>query len=127
MTNSQVELLVTESHGKARSMPLLTGQYKYENGSLSHILHQSRIYYFMKTDDVQPFPPGLRMISGNPSNRNASDPRAMGVRFNCNHDKQTQELPTQTPGRGPCSGIGAGIFFPSCGLADGSLDSENHL
>jgi len=36
------------------------------------MLGGARIYYFTKSKDVKPFPPGLRMVSGTAQSRNAS-------------------------------------------------------
>lgn len=76
---------------------------------------------------MKPFPPGLRMISGMAMLRNDSDIRTMGIKISCNHGEQTKFLPNGTTHPGGCKTIAMGIFFPSCGLASGALDSDDHL
>ena len=101
--------------------------YQYQNKTFSPILNQNRIYYFTKTDDTKPFPPGLRMITGLATTRNASDTHSLGVKISCNHGLQTQYLPNGTSHPEGCGAIAMGVYFPSCGLANGTLDSEDHL
>ena len=106
--------------------------YQFKNGSLSPMLGSNRIYYFLKSEDVKPFPPGLRMISGSPTHRNVSDYKSLGVRISCDtaeygEGAQGAFLPNKTSHPNGCSGIVMGVYYPSCGLADGSLDSEDHL
>lgn len=67
------------------------------------------------------------MITGTAMTRNASDIKAFGIKISCNHEIQTQWLPNGTSHPDGCTGIAMGIFFPSCGLASGDLDSEDHL
>ncbi|ORX39275.1 hypothetical protein BD324DRAFT_619110 [Kockovaella imperatae] len=101
--------------------------YHAQNGSFWPILNQNRIYYYTKTDKVQPFPPGLRMISGLATSRDQNSTKSLGVRISCDHQAQTKFLPNGTSHPGGCSVISMGVFFPSCGLADGTLDSEDHF
>jgi hypothetical protein len=105
--------------------------YQFKNGSLSPILGGNRIYYFLKSKDIKPFPPGLRMISGLPTRRDVSDYKAMGVRISCNtaagEGVETAFLPNKTSHPNGCSSVALAVYFPSCGLADGSLDSADHL
>jgi hypothetical protein len=86
------------------------------------MIGSARIYYFMKGDKVKPFPPGLRMITGD-INRDPKDTRALGLKISCNHGAETGVLPQGKK----CGGIALGIYFPSCGLADGSTSSEDNL
>lgn len=105
--------------------------YQDTNGTFSPILNGNRIYYFTKGPDIKPFPPGLRMITGMSKSRNATDTRSFGLRISCNHagkeGAEGQFLPNGTSHPEGCSSVSMAIFFPSCGLADGSLDSEDHL
>jgi hypothetical protein len=87
----------------------------------------TRIYYFTKTKDTKPFPLGLRMITGMAMTRNVSDPKAAGVAIACDGGLQTPWLPNGTSHPGGCGGVNMGIYFPSCGLASGDLDSPDHL
>lgn len=91
------------------------------------MLGSSRIYYFNTAGDVVPFPPGLKMLSGLAMARNESDIRSFGIKISCNHGEQTNKLPTKDSHPGGCSSLSTAIFFPSCGKADGSIDSEDHL
>ncbi|KAK1922707.1 hypothetical protein DB88DRAFT_367027 [Papiliotrema laurentii] len=101
--------------------------YHDANGTFSPILNGNRVYYFTKTPEVKPFPPGLRMISGMAMKRNASDPRSLGIRISCNHGKQKYFLPNGTSHPEGCRGVSMGMFFPSCGLASGDIDSPDHF
>lgn len=101
--------------------------YQYPNNTFAPILGQTRIYYFNKSPDVKPFPPGLRMITGSAMTRNGSDIKSAGVAISCDHGEQSQYLPNGTSHLGGCEGISMGIFFPSCGVADGRVDSDDHL
>jgi hypothetical protein len=85
------------------------------------MIGNQRIYYFMK-GDVKPFPPGLHMISGDSMIRNATSHKSLGVMLSCNHGDQSAELPQKS-----CGAISLGIFFPSCGLANGAISSEDNL
>jgi hypothetical protein len=92
----------------------------------------SRVYYFIKTDEVngpvRPFPPGLRMISGVQSGRNASAYEALGLAMSCaGNGARISYLANSTSHPGGCNAYSLGIFFPSCGLASGAIDSEDHL
>lgn len=91
------------------------------------MLGSARIYYFNHGNDVVPFPPNLRMISGLMNNRNASDERTLGLKLSCSHGEQTQYMPNKQRNPAGCTQVTLGIFFPSCGLASGDLDSEDHL
>ena len=101
--------------------------YRYENNTYAPMLGGARIYYYTKSEDVKPFPPGLRMISGLAMTRNASDTKSLGLLISCDHGLQTQYLPNATSHPGGCSAIAMGITFPSCGLASGNLTSDDFL
>lgn len=91
------------------------------------MLGQNRIYYYVKGDNVQPFPPGLRMLSGTAMARDTNDTRTLGVMLSCDHGLQTPYLPNSTSNPGGCGSISLGVFFPSCGLASKDLDSADHF
>lgn len=91
------------------------------------MLGSSRVYYFNNAKDVVPFPPGLRMLSGTAMSRNESDIRSAGLKISCDHGLQTSKLPTKESNPGGCSTVSTSIFFPSCGLKDMPLDSQDHL
>jgi hypothetical protein len=67
------------------------------------------------------------MISGTAITRNETDKVSKGVMISCDHGEQTHWLPNATSHPGGCTVISLGIFFPSCGLASGDLDSDDHL
>jgi hypothetical protein len=62
------------------------------------------------------------MISGDSMIRDTSSTKSFGVRLSCDHGDQSWELPQKK-----CEAISLGIFFPSCGVADGSISSEDDL
>jgi hypothetical protein len=62
------------------------------------------------------------MISGDSMSREPGSMKSLGVRISCNGGERTTELPQKR-----CNAISLGIFFPSCGLADGSISSEDNL
>ena len=101
--------------------------YRYANNTYAPMLGGTRIYYYTKNEDVKPFPPGLRMISGLAMSRNASDTKSQGLLISCDHGLQTPYLPNATSHPGGCSAIALGITFPSCGLASGALTSDDYL
>lgn len=86
--------------------------------------------------DIEPFPPGLRMIAGADPN-NVTGPPNRHVRFDCliwgdatsayNGISDRDSIPTDCP---PGYFIQAKVMFPQCGARnqDGTpvLDSENH-
>ena len=81
----------------------------------------------MKSDDVKPFPPGLRMISGLSVNRDESDTRSLGLNLSCDEGTPGQWMANGTSHPNGCGVMQAGIYFPSCGWANQSLDSHDHL
>jgi hypothetical protein len=101
--------------------------YRYPNGTFQPLLNQNRIYYYIKSDDVKPFPPGLRMISGTAMTRNATAYQSKGVMISCNHGLQSKFLPNATSHPEGCTAISLGIYFPSCGTSSGDTDSSDHL
>nr|ODN90519.1 WSC domain-containing protein [Cryptococcus depauperatus CBS 7841] len=101
--------------------------YRYENNTFSPILSGTRIYYYTKGDNVKPFPPGLKMITGKAMSKDLSNTKTLGVRISCDHGEENAWLPNATSHPGGCLAIAMGSFFPSCGLASGDLDSEDHF
>ncbi|WVQ93020.1 hypothetical protein IAU59_000083 [Kwoniella sp. CBS 9459] len=101
--------------------------YQHPNHTFSPILGSTRVYYFVKSEEVKPFPPGFRMISGSAMKRALEDDASLGLKISCNHGIQTQWLPNGTSHPEGCTAVAMGIFFPSCGLADGSIDSDDHF
>ncbi|KAG8712588.1 hypothetical protein FRC09_019708, partial [Ceratobasidium sp. 395] len=129
--------------------------YQHANKSLSAIKSQTRIYYFFKAMNgsipVKPFPKGLRMLAGPPSDRRpatnpprgelsydqrqAMDPRVAAIMWGCAAGAvQGQGNGGSMPGQRPylpndaqagCGVLNAGLFFPSCN--DGRLDSPDHF
>ncbi|KAL7421085.1 hypothetical protein Q5752_003969 [Cryptotrichosporon argae] len=97
----------------------------HANGTFQPIINDARIYYFTKSTEVQPFPEGLRMISGLAISRNASAIQSQGIEIMCDHVSEGQWLPNGTSHPEGCSSVTMGIYLPSCG--NGSLDSTDHF
>lgn len=95
--------------------PLL--YHRYPNDTYSAIMGQTRIYYFSKGDNVQPFPKGLRMITGTAMTRDADATQSLGIKIACNkgdtEGTQGQYLPTYADNPGGCDVYALGIYFPS--------------
>ncbi|EJF58368.1 WSC-domain-containing protein [Dichomitus squalens LYAD-421 SS1] len=95
------------------------------------------IYYLMRpgpmTESIKAFPPGLRMVAGDPNRRsyNASDFAQQAISFVCldfnadhSNDPDWDERPNFFDHNCP-DGMRAQVFFPSCW--DGvNLDSPDH-
>lgn len=91
------------------------------------VSRNSRAYYQMN-GNVTPFPPGFRMVSGDAMKRDEKSPRVagLGFAFACNGDNpQKFYLPTGKT-YATCNFLRMQVTFPSCGLADQTLDSPNH-
>jgi hypothetical protein len=106
--------------------------YIHDNGTFEAMTpFNTRIYYFTRNEtDMNPFPPGLRMVSGTAMSRDTSDMRMRGVELHCGNgapDVFTPWLPNGTSHPNGCNDLHVGLRFPSCGLASGALDSENHF
>ncbi|BEI93079.1 uncharacterized protein CcaverHIS019_0507070 [Cutaneotrichosporon cavernicola] len=108
-----------------------TVYYMHDNGTFEAMPpFNTRIYYFTKNEtNMNPFPPGLRMISGTSMSRDTSDIRMRGVQIHCGDqpDLFRPWLPNGTTHPNGCHSLHVGVRFPSCGLANGALDSENHF
>ena len=111
------------------TLTISTVFFRNPDNTLSPMMGSSRIYYFIQEDQqkVRPFPKGLRMISGNQHGRNASSYQSLGVQMSCAGHERGKFLPNSTSYPNGCGALSLGIFFPSCGLADGSIDSDDHL
>lgn len=106
-----------------------TMYYMHENNTYEAMTPlNTRIYYFTKNEtNMNPFPPGLRIISGTAMSRDVNDTRTVGVQFTCgNGDPESKYMPNGTS-HPSCESLHVGIHFPSCGLASQVLDSENHF
>ncbi|WWC63823.1 uncharacterized protein I303_106428 [Kwoniella dejecticola CBS 10117] len=101
--------------------------YRHPNNTFTPILGGVRVYYFNKNKDVKPFPPGLNMITGTAMARGAGTYKGLGVKISCDHGLQTPYLPNGTSHPGGCGQIALGIYFPSCGLANGAISSSDHF
>lgn len=67
------------------------------------------------------------MISGSAFARDLTSLQTQGLRLSCDGGPQTPWLPNATSHPGGCKSIALGIMFPSCGWANQSLDSPDHL
>ena len=90
------------------------------------IVYYKTGYRGVKAADVRPFPPGLRMIAGNPNAvgpGNVNDPIA---HYTCNgNNPWTFEIPNCAPG----TSVWATILFPQCwdGVNIDSPDHRSHM
>ncbi|WOO82655.1 uncharacterized protein LOC62_04G006137 [Vanrija pseudolonga] len=87
----------------------------------------TRIYYRTVGPNVQPFPQGLRMISGTAMSRNMSDIRTEGIEVKVDGESNGPFLPNSTSHPNGYNTVVLLANFPSCGRADGQLDSRNHF
>ncbi|KAL1410676.1 hypothetical protein Q8F55_004695 [Vanrija albida] len=91
-------------------------------------LQGARAYYNVNPNDkTEPFPDGLRMISGTGGNR-AWTEKSIGVAFGTLEDRMGPYLPNNTNtklGSTPSNQFQYHIRFPSCG--NGELDSPDHF
>ncbi|KLT44646.1 hypothetical protein CC85DRAFT_241950 [Cutaneotrichosporon oleaginosum] len=104
--------------------------YIHDNGSFSALEGTPRAYYHITSNNVKPFPRGLRMVSGTAMTRDLTAHRSLGVRLGCWGNRQ-KILPNagagwtwSTCGNGK---VELSVTFPSCGRADRALDSPNHF
>ncbi|KAF8266390.1 hypothetical protein EI94DRAFT_1701775 [Lactarius quietus] len=105
--------------------------YQYANGSFDAVGHGGMVVYYLQrngpNETVQPFPDGLRMLTGDPYARNyTGTPESQAISWLClNYNLPAQP---QTPGFTTTNcpdGLRAQVFFPGCW--DGvNLDSPNH-
>ncbi|KAI4195582.1 MAG: hypothetical protein LQ348_002431 [Seirophora lacunosa] len=99
--------------------------YQHSNGSFEEVPHGGMtVYYLGRGDDrnIQPFPPGFRMVSGNPGARSynqkalipgSNRPIADRVSFACLHTDASKEQPGMVDTN--CkNGLRAQIHFQSC-------------
>ncbi|KAL1407526.1 hypothetical protein Q8F55_006959 [Vanrija albida] len=98
-----------------------------ENGKFEATSTMSRIYYHTPGYNTQPFPQGMRIISGVANYRNTSEFRNRGVALGCGSQGLGPWLPNGTTHPGGCREIEGSINFPSCGWANQSLDSWDHF
>ncbi|EJT52721.1 hypothetical protein A1Q1_02056 [Trichosporon asahii var. asahii CBS 2479] len=100
--------------------------YIHDNGTYEAMLAGARIYYFLKSEKVQPWPKGMRIVSGTAMSRDENAIQSLGVDLTCGETYGTRHLPNGTS-HDYCDSIHAGIYFPSCGWANQSLDSWDHF
>ncbi|KAI9462049.1 WSC domain-containing protein [Russula earlei] len=111
--------------------------YQFANGSFRAVPHdgmlcpnQLRRYYIQRSaanETVQPFPDGLRIVTGDPFVRSyTGTPESRAISWNCLdfNGPPAQQTPGFANTRCP-SGLRAQVFFPACW--DGvNLDSSDH-
>ncbi|VDC06984.1 unnamed protein product [Peniophora sp. CBMAI 1063] len=104
--------------------------YKYPNGSFQSVDHGGMLVYYLQrggsNETIKAFPPGLRMLTGDPFARNNTGSiESQAISWNC--IDYNQNYP-ETPGFDQLicpNGLRAQVFFPSCW--DGTnLDSADH-
>lgn len=100
--------------------------YRHANGSFEEVPNEGMTIYYLGRGDnktnIQPFPPGFRMLSGDPSARSydtqnlipgSKRPKADRVSFACLDTAPSKEQPGMT--RTSCiNGLRAQIHFQSC-------------
>jgi hypothetical protein len=113
--------------------------YKGQDGTFTSVNQQGGVlvYYIQRADPLDPeyskgllaFPPGFRMVAGNPFLRsfNSSSLEAAAITYNClgTNNPQTNGFPNYNcPG-----GLRTQVFFPSCwdGVNLDSADHKSHM
>ncbi|KLT44278.1 hypothetical protein CC85DRAFT_242760, partial [Cutaneotrichosporon oleaginosum] len=102
--------------------------YIRKDGTYEGMAHQTRVYYTF-SDQVTPWPSGMRIVTGDAMNRNMQRSKTRGIKMDfaaLPRDKWEIYLPNTTTHPGFPGGPRAGIAFPSCGWANQSLDSDDH-
>ncbi|BEI84169.1 hypothetical protein CcaverHIS002_0407730 [Cutaneotrichosporon cavernicola] len=103
--------------------------YIRKDGTYEGMAHHSRIYYNVDPA-YTPFPPGMRIVSGNSMNRNPKQESVRGVKMDfaaLGRQEWGIYLPNTTTYSNFPGGPRTGIEFPSCGWANQSLDSDDHF
>ncbi|BEJ14824.1 hypothetical protein CspHIS471_0405910 [Cutaneotrichosporon sp. HIS471] len=103
--------------------------YIRKDGTYEGMAHHSRIYYNVGQEQT-PFPPGMRIVTGNSMNRNPKQESVRGIKMDfAALSRQAWEvyLPNTTTYPNFPGGPRTGIQFPSCGWANQSLDSDDHF
>jgi hypothetical protein len=86
------------------------------------VIYYKQGYMVRPSSVIQPLPPGLRMIAGDPTN---SLPGTFGTRFNCHDGHITSKYGSEIPDCDVGSQLYQEVFFPQCW--DGrNLDSPDH-
>ncbi|KAN0134684.1 protein of unknown function (DUF1996) domain containing protein [Lactarius tabidus] len=128
LTSSDCTTCMVNDDKSAYWIPVL--YYQYPNGSFVAVDHGGLIVYYLprggSNETVQPFPDGLRMLTGNPYARNYTGTDASkAISWLCIDNGPAQ---AQTPGFTDTNcpnGLRGQVFFPSCW--DGvNLDSPDH-
>ncbi|KZV74408.1 hypothetical protein PENSPDRAFT_601507 [Peniophora sp. CONT] len=108
--------------------------YQYGNGSFASVDHGGMLVYYLQrggsNETIKAFPPGLRMLTGDPFARNNSGSiESQAINWNC--IDYTQNHP-ETPGfdiMNCPNGLRAQVFFPACwdGVNLDSADHKSHM
>jgi len=129
LRNSQCTTCQVKDDKSAYWIPNL--YFQYSNGSFLAVPHGGMIVYYIQrsaaNETVQPFPDGLRILTGNAFARsNLGTPESQAISWNCLNFNGPAA--PQTPGFANTNcpdGLRAQVFFPACW--DGvNLDSPDH-
>lgn len=104
--------------------------YIHDNGTYSAMSSATRMYYSVNNPNTQPFPKGLRMVSGTAHSRDRTDPRTWGLNLGCHGATGEGMLPNAQWKHETCGDkneVEIIVTFPSCGWANKSLDSHDHF
>lgn len=111
--------------------------FMHANNTYEPIPSGARTYYFgtKEKDYITPFPRGMRIVSGTAMSRDLTDIRTNFFDSDCKLHGQGVDggirtgkfLPNGTNAPGGCDMVRNMIFFPSCGWANQSLDSDDHF
>lgn len=91
------------------------------------ISHATRLYYQNSGFNVQPYPQGMRIVTGVGNYRDPDGFKSKAVEMDCDEQSTGKWLPNGTTHPGGCGTIQVTTRFPSCGWANQSLDSWDHF
>lgn len=102
--------------------------YIHNNNTYEAMLPMTRIYYFQRNETAtQPWPQGMRVVSGDAMYRNEKSLKSFGIEMHCDSLPATPRTLPQGDKYPMCKGVTLNIHFPSCGWANKSLDSPDHF
>ncbi|EXJ83114.1 hypothetical protein A1O1_06733 [Capronia coronata CBS 617.96] len=107
--------------------------FQHQNGTFESVnqIGGATVYYLQRKGDgetLKAFPPGFRMVAGNPFKRTAGDDFAsQAVSYAClNYNGPAKAETPMFPNYGCPDGLRAQVFFPSCWNGK-DLDTADHM
>ncbi|GMK59428.1 hypothetical protein CspeluHIS016_0800340 [Cutaneotrichosporon spelunceum] len=103
--------------------------YIRKDGTYEGMAHSTRVYYNVDPS-FTPFPPGMRIVTGDAMSRNQLQENVRGIKMDfaaLGRQDWGIFLPNTTAYPTFPGAPRAGIHFPSCGWANQSLDSHDHF